>query len=422
MLNPATPVKPALGSNRQICVQPTEDGLKRRYRLQSLAARLRPRERVAECHRAIAPGAGAMTVMRSDAEGRAWFQQLVVCNRVWECPVCSARISATRVDELNDAIGAAGRLGLHPIMVTLTLRHNAGDDLGELLRALLGAVRDFKSGRGWGELRDEYDWRGDVRALEVTYGENGWHPHCHFLVFTGVELNQQTASGLRRWIAERWAGVLARNDATASYEHGVDVQTGDQYVSEYLAKFGRAPEHGWGLADELARSPSKRGHRDGLTPWQLLEMYGRKPDDELFAEVGHIVSSPARAGRLFVAYADAFKGRSQLHWSRGLRDALALAPEPVADEQIDETAPDAEAVLTLGREAWAHVCKLEKRAELLGVAGAGGRDELLAWLATIGIHIIDLRQFDMTGPPVDPAESPPAAPAPVVVKQRSLFE
>lgn len=406
---PAKPANSSLGSTRQICVPASKDGLERRYKLQSLAARLRPGERVAECHRAIAPGAGAVTIMRSDADGRAWYNQLVVCNRVWECPVCSARIAAARVEELNDAIGAAGRLGLFPVMVTLTLQHNAGDELGALLGALLESVRAFKSGRGWGELRDEYDWRGDVRALEVTYGENGWHPHCHFLVFLGIELNQYQAAGLRAWIAERWAEVLARNAGYASFAHGVDVQTGDQYIAEYLAKFGRPPEQSWGLADELARSPGKRAHRDGVTPWQLLELYGSKPDADAFIDQARHVGTPARAGRLFVEYANTFKGRSQLHWSRGLRDMLALAPEPIADEEITDQAADAEPLLQLGAAGWGRICKLEKRGELLHVAGAGGRAALLEWLAGLGIQIIDLSQFDMTGPPGErPPEPQPA--------------
>lgn len=422
VIDPAKPVPPSLGSTRQICVQPGAEQLNRRYRLQSLAARLRPGERVSQCHRAIAPGAGAVTIMHSAADERAWYQQLVVCNRVWECPVCSARIAATRVDELNEAIGQARRLGLHPNLVTLTLQHHQSDELVDLVDALLSSVRAFKSGRGWADLRDEYDWRGDVRDLEVTYGENGWHPHCHLLIFTGIELDATTASGLRAWVAERWRSILARHDATASFTHGVDVQCGDEYLAQYLAKFGKTPEqHTWGLADELARSPSKRAHRDGLTPWGLLELYGMKPDDLALTEVAHLVKTPKRAGALFVTYADAMKGRSQLHWSRGLRDMLALAPEPVADEKIVDQAADAESIVTLGAQSWGRICKLEKRGELLAVAGAGGRAALVAWLALHGITVIDLSEFDTVKPPPPPADSPPAAPVLTIV-QRSLFE
>lgn len=398
--------KPSLGKNRQISHRDAEcdvvalraEALKRRYRMSDIAARLLPNERVAQCHRLIAPRAGSVRIMRAD--GEAYFQNLIVCNRVWECPVCSARIAAQRAEELHEAIGAAGRLGLQAVMVTFTVQHHAGLALDELLNRELKALNDFKRARGWSELRDEYDWRGDIRALEATYGGNGWHPHIHLIVFLGRHLDAIQLEGFRRWIAERWSKMLAKNGAQASLQHGVDVTTGGQYFAEYCAKFGRAPEGAWGLGDEMTRTTAKRGRRgrdgDGLTPWQLLELAGAKRDDMRFANQACHVATPKRAGALFVEYAQAFKGRSQLHYSRGLRDMLALAPP--APEGAEEPIPaNAELVYEMGADLWKFICKLDLRGDLRAVAMLG-RDELMRWLEALGVVWIDLTQFDVSPP------------------------
>lgn len=414
---PANAVNPSLGKDCQICPPGPGQALKRRYRMSDLVARLRPNERAAQCHRLLAPGADQVAIMRDQAGGRAYYDHLIVCNRVWECPVCSARISAARADELHEAIGAAGRLGLHPVLLTLTVQHNQGADLAELLADLLAAWRDFKGRRGWDELRDEFGWVGDIRSLETTYGAAGWHPHLHILVFTSIELTPGYLAAFRRWVAERWAELLKKRGRTASYAAGVDAQTADKYVTEYIAKFGRAPENAWGPGDEMTRHTTKRGRHGGLTPWQILELYGAPLDSPLWEQPGaECVGSRKRAGALFVEYANAFKGRSQLHYSRGLRDTLGQAPPP-PDNEIEEIPAQAEQLVTLGRHSWARICRRGLRGELLAVAGAGGYAALVEWLARQGIHLIDLSEFDMIGPPAQAA-----APArPPTVNQPTLI-
>ena len=42
---------------------------------------------------------------------------------------------------------------------------------------------------------------GHIKALEVTHGRNGWHPHYHILIFTKQELpkDYDTAPLLELW-------------------------------------------------------------------------------------------------------------------------------------------------------------------------------------------------------------------------------
>ena len=42
---------------------------------------------------------------------------------------------------------------------------------------------------------------GHIKALEVTHGRNGWHPHYHILIFTHQELppDYDTSPLLELW-------------------------------------------------------------------------------------------------------------------------------------------------------------------------------------------------------------------------------
>lgn len=375
------------------------DAARRRYRLQSLAARLLPENRVAQCHRSIAPRASDVTVMRSEEQGRAWYGNLVVCNRLWECPVCAQRISAARADELTAALVTARQLGWTPILMSFTLRHQVDDEIAALVDGLLKSWRAFTSGREFQNMREEYFWIGSIRNVEVTFGAAGWHPHLHVLVFVNVNIagNHQIIAGLRRWVTSRWQHVLERHGFDASDAHGVDVTEADADIAEYIAKFGRQPEKHWGTAQELGRAPVKRGRHESLTPFDLLAAYGMPADDEFWTGPGLFVGTPKRAGALFVAYVTAFEGRNQLVWSRGLRALLLSEEEPPADDAlIEEPAQDQQLLIELSPDSWKIICKNDLRGDLLAAAGAGW-EPLQVWLLEHGIRIsrVDLSQFDM---------------------------
>src|SRR6185503_16585697 len=108
------------------------------------------------------------------------------CGRLWVCPVCAARITEQRRKELSNAVSRwPGKL----LLVTFTFRHERRDRLTDLLARLVGkgkqrgAFQWMKSGKQWQEILRDVEWVGSVRALEVTYGDNGWHVHIHELVF-----------------------------------------------------------------------------------------------------------------------------------------------------------------------------------------------------------------------------------------------
>jgi len=385
----------SLGIIAKIASQPQKAARSRRYQLQDFAAKLLPNNRVAECNRKPLPGAAVVQVMHSQECKTAYLRQTVTCNRLWECPVCAEKITNQRREELAAAIGAARRLGWRPVLVTATLRHDKSFKLLETLAALLEAWRGFTSGKGFQELKEQWYWEGSIKSLEPTYGVNGWHPHLHFILFLSGNPKSFNEGGFRAAVSDRWRQVLARQGYDASDEHGIDVRAADEDIAEYVAKFGREPKDaGWTASKEMVKGGSKRGRVEGLTPFQLLEIYGKGDDSEEFLQAAGVVANSKQAGALFSEYVEAFQGRNQLVWSRGLRDALALAPE-LSDAEAGAVEPsDAVELVAIEVKAWKRIVSAGKRGELLEVAASGDAIRLRAWLwKHFEIMHIDLERF-----------------------------
>ena len=237
---------------------------------------------------------------------------LVSCKSVWACPVCSARISGVRRDELNELLSWSREQGHAVLMLTLTARHKAATALSPFLADLKEAARRLRQSRGWRELA----LVGSVTATEVTHGRNGWHPHLHLLLVLDKAASDALAAveGVRaEWL--RSLGKVGRDGNAAAFQ----VQQASA-AGEYVAKFG--------AAEEIAVGRAKSGRAGSSSPWQLL---------------ADASAGDKRACALWVEFAVAFKGRSQLQWSRGLKAKVGL------DDLDDDAAAD---VVPVTLRAW----------------------------------------------------------------------
>ncbi|MCY1703440.1 protein rep [Deinococcus sp. SL84] len=328
-----------------------------KYKLQRCAARLLPEESVCKCGRHAVDSRGVQVV--KDGAGRAFTRGLVRCKSVWHCPVCAAKIAEKRRSEYVQLLKAWRANGGHVYMLTLTLPHNAGQGLVDVLTILLRAWDLFNSGRNaLPTMLEDIDLFGQLRALEVTHGDNGWHPHQHILLFTREYLLPQHIE----YIQQRWASLLAAlGFPTVRPDVAAQVQGGD-HAAEYVSKTG------WGMAEEISRAHTKKGGRGGQTPFQLLES----------AALGC-----QRSARLFQEYAVAFKGRKQVFMSRSL---AAFAADHQLEELDDaviierEEMEVAEIVGYIAQEHWNLIYRYEMRAELLHAVelrGAAGLEEIV---------------------------------------------
>lgn len=94
------------------------------------------------------------------------------CKKRW-CPICARMITAKRIDKYQAAIDTMKS----PVFVTLTMQHSAASSSPEDVRMLRRALGKFRN-RAWFRKRVA----GGIGSIEVTCGENGWHPHCHLLM------------------------------------------------------------------------------------------------------------------------------------------------------------------------------------------------------------------------------------------------
>lgn len=311
----------------------------------------------------LSPMVATVDVMKHPEGNRAYYKGLMVCGMVWICPLCAARITEERRQELTRALAVSG---FTAYLVTYTVRHNMRQSLKSLLDAMQQAFRSMKSGKAWQFLKDEYSWVGSIKSLEVTHGDNGWHPHQHELVLLDEPLSKSAQNGLLSDLRIKWDGNLKRHGYGASWAHGVDLRATDEDVQEYVAKFGHEPVvMSWGLEHELTKQPVKKGKVGGRTPTQLLADYG---------------NGDLNAGRLWKDYAFTFKGKKQLVWSKGLREILGLEQE-IPDTEIVATLPDGVLLLTsLNSTEWKAIIRADIRGEVLDKAASLDIIQFRRWL------------------------------------------
>jgi len=321
----------------------------------------------------VVPGRRSVDVTYSPERDRARYRNLVYCCRIWHCPICAHIITEKRRRELTGALDDwPGTLALG----TFTVQHSRADNLAGMLAALSYTRRKMRKGRQWARLVDEFGIVGTVRALEVTFGDHGWHPHDHVLFVFEGELDGAAINALQSACSGLWLKFLGARGYSASAQHGVVVRASGDVLTEYVTKFGDAvtrPATTWSVAHEIAKQPVKQGRLAGRTPFALL---------------GDYLYGDSAAGRLFVEYAYAFKGQRQLHWSHGLRDRLGLGREPDDTELVEEPDELERLLVSLTLEQWRVIESRELRGHVLDQARKAARSGdlagFVAYLESIG--------------------------------------
>ena len=346
------------------------DAIAQRFYLQALARELMPEHRVAHCQRVIAPFKTTVDVKRNPTNAKTRYGNLIRCKSVWDCAYCASAISEHRRGELQRATQqhwANDGMVLHNIY---TLRHNSGDHLGELLTQLRQAMRRFRNGKFWVNLRDDLGIVGYVTALEVTHGDNGWHPHLHELMFLR-DLPAGERGELNDIFAARWARFVSKQGGQASLYAGFRMKVGRDVIADYVAKFGHLPQRGaWGVDAELTKQVVKQAKTDdGRTPMQLLYDYG---------------DGDAQAGILWQEYSRVFHGRNQLFWSKGLKAHFGIGDlDDGAVTDADESDSSYAVLTTLSSYQWRVIRDGNWQALVLKVARYGDADRVHALVAAL---------------------------------------
>ena len=270
---PALPSESCTGSTPDGCVRsPLPRSLRRRLlrdRLRRVYARRDMPEldatffrRIQRCGQQLVGGLVGLEAMgiAGTEQRRARYHGFETCKSVWSCPMCSARIRSARAAELTEAVTLYGHERVY--MLTLTVRHEYGDNFASMADNIAEAFRLVRQGNAWKTMCKRYGLEHQVRAVEHTYGRNGWHPHLHTLWFLERALTLQQQQEMEARIFELWSGCVARTFGRhhlPSQAHGVRVTLCRD--GNYLSKMGL----------EMTDPGGKVGRHQGRSPWEIAE-------------------------------------------------------------------------------------------------------------------------------------------------------
>lgn len=285
-----------------------------------------PTARVAKCGRVAWRDDVEVHGIVGDDGVSAYPVGVVACGSVWSCAPCAAKVRARRSLEVEAAALAHTNAGGELVMVTLTIRHELGQALADLLDVLKGSWRSVQQRRDW-----KLDVRpllvGSITATEVTRGPNGWHPHLHLLLF--VPAGSTLAADLARWLPPVWRSTVRRRlpGSSPDLRHGVHVQVLDASAAGYVSK----------IADETARADLKS---DARSIWSVLDAI---EDGETWAIA------------CFSEWFAATKGKRAIVWSRGLKDRFGITEK--SDEEIAAEDVDGLVLDLVPSERWLSWCR-----------------------------------------------------------------
>ena len=357
-----TPKIDALGIFTKSQSTPENKGFQRvhDFLLQDQSAKLLPKERVTNClKRRIDKNKGRF-VKYNEERCKAHWANVQRCGSIWTCPVCAKQITEKRREELKQGIETFKTGGGYVFMMTLTFSHSPNQPLKSLL---LGQKKAYELFNKTTKVQQIFQAMGvgtkKVNAKEITYGQNGWHPHQHILMLSHrpitdsykeqmdiSDINFDEKTKLNQFVkyheelSQIWIKCCKKAGLQApTMEYGLDIRDG-KYASQYVAK--------WGIENEMTKGHIKKGREGGLTPFDLLQS----------SILEHELSE--QHGKLFQEFGVAFKGARQLVWSRGLKKLLEIE-EKTDGELAEETENMGITLEEVPQLIFSLLCKYQKR-------------------------------------------------------------
>lgn len=331
----------------------------RRWALQAAAKDILKGHPVCYCMRHVKPNKEHVQVFHSPKHDSYHYGNLMTCRNVWVCPICNRKITEKRRVELVQGVSNWRAKGGGVLLLTLTAPHYAHQRLRPVLDGISHARKLMLHRKPWKKMKNTLGIVGDVCALEVTHGGNGWHPHFHVLVFTKIAFTHSSLPSIELMILEQWKKACLTAGLPEPNRHGVSVEDGSK-AAAYASK--------WGLEHEMTKGHIKKGREGGKTVSDMLQDY--------------LETKSPESARLFREFAEAFKGKKQLHWSSGLRDLVGLNEESTDEELADKQEEDAALFAEIPLALWRVVLVGDRRGHLLEKCREG-EVKLWSWLMDI---------------------------------------
>lgn len=301
------------------------------------------RNRVSLCRRFMHTheNAESFVTLSVDENHTARYKNLIHCDDIWCCPVCSASLLDKKAHEIAQVQKNFLKEGEGKYwstwMLTLTIPHRRSDKLDDLLTKKSQVMSDFHAHSAIKKLKARIGWKGYVDSLEVRHSyANGWHPHHHILGFlTNMHENTRVQCvhdskrnyyriatqndkkrGLQlhkieveKYIYHIFAYLCVKNGLRRpSEKHGVDFKKIDD-IKDYLTKQSL-------ISLELTKEASKKSDYS-RSQWEILRDCEEVKDCENDSKKLHEM---LYARELFCEFAQAIKGKAKIHWSPDFKE------------------------------------------------------------------------------------------------------
>ncbi|MEZ9204914.1 protein rep [Vibrio splendidus] len=339
------------------------------------------------CYCQYVPYTKDIDVLRHPKTERFNLSGLATCGSAAVCPICESVISERRANELRSAFNQAKALNLNIQLLTFTIPHEFGDEIGDLRPKLSQAQQQFFNGSPWKKCKEKYGIVAYCRSLECRYGANGWHPHFHFIIFSEkplpkTKLNKQNATAKRwrkldinqqsddwLWFLNRWGNMCEKVGLARPNEYGLDIRDGSM-AYDYITKYGMDGERlttkgkvkkelTWDMADEVTKGNKKDGKKS-YSPFQLLDVLGDR---------NAIKKDKQNARVQFLKYARAMKGVPLLRWSKSAFDVFCF--DDVTDVELLKANDDESSLIAqITVFEWRCILKHSNRDLFMGVVNS----------------------------------------------------
>lgn len=379
---------PPLGISTKTHANIGAQGIERvhNFLLQDQSAKLLPKERVCNCLKKRIDKKIDRLVKYNQGRKKSHWSNVQRCGSVWICPVCAKQITEKRREELKKGCDAWKAKGGSVLLLTLTNSHSSSHRLSDLIAGQKKAIKRFFEGRRGVYLLNVLGRKYQIRSFEVTYGQNGWHPHFHILLFIDGSFNADMLKfDIREELAKFWINCCVNSGLPApDMKHGLDLRSG-HYADKYVSK--------WGIEHELTKGHVKKGRNGGFTPFDLLQL--SISDDLVYGK---------SSGTLFQEFAISFKGARQLVWARGLKKLLGIE-EKTDEELAEETEQNAIDLRSVDNYLFSLLCKFQKRHEFLetlerdyenGCFGSGETELLMIDLYERELRFLEVGSSDFS--------------------------
>ena len=259
-------------------------------------------------------------------------------------------------------------------MATFTIQHKSTERLIDVIERLERAYSLMWSGRWAVEFKRLGNIIGTIRAMELTYGANGWHPHIHCLFISTSDEIRHGTEWFRGNLKQRWTLKTEKAGGYASFAKGVDFVVSDLASIEYIDKLGVEvyyQKQDYGLVAEETKYPTKKSDDN---------------HDGLFGMLSRSLRGEIDYGSRWQLAQAILKGRKHIATSKGLLRILGASQE-LSDDRLaatDINQSGDELLALLNREEWGVIDRRELRGQLLNVANSGSREAVEDFLVEVG--------------------------------------